>query len=325
MKLVSQTKGSQPPPSNEDTVDQHAGEARDGPAGVLTVAGRATISIPPETRRLLGIRKEAVRTMRLVRQIRSVGRVTADERRLRRVYARCEGFVERVYADSVGGRVRKGEPLASLTCRGAPAATQVRAPAIGSVLQKKVSAGMRVSPGDLLYEIADLSRVWVLAELYESDLPSIQVGMEAGLTVLSFPGKSWRGRLAIIAPTVESKARTITIRIDLANPGDELRPNMFADVFLRRDLGPGLMVPDTAVILAGNRRLVFVDHEDGWLEPRELRLGANLGSGFQVLSGLAEGERVVTSANFLIDSESSLKGAIASPPAKSTAAIGNGR
>jgi len=293
--------------------------------GGRTVAGRATVSVSAESRRLLGIRAEVVRKMQLVRQIRSVGRVTPDERRLRRVYARCTGFVEQVHAEVVGKRVRKGDPLLSIGCSGSPAPVEVRVPASGNVVLKKVDAGMRVRPGDLLYEIADPSHVWVLAELYEADLPTIHAGMQAGITVLSQPGKSWRGQVADVSPSVDSKARTIALRIEVENAGGELRPNMLADVFLKRDLGSGLMVPDTAVILAGNRRLAFVDLEDGRLEPRELRLGPNVGSGFQVLSGLAEGERVMTSANFLIDSESSLKGALASPVSGPATAGGNRR
>jgi Cu(I)/Ag(I) efflux system membrane fusion protein len=326
MKLALDTKHSAPAgAADSNPAAEQPPPGRDQAAPGRTVAGRATISVSPEARRLLGIRGEVVREMKLVRQIRSVGRVVPDERRLWRVYAKCAGFVEQVHAHLLGKRLRKGEPLLSLGCSGLAAPVQVRAPGSGNIVLKKAAAGMRVRPGDLLYEIADLSRVWVLADLYEADLPSVQVGMEAGLTVLSLPGKSWRAQVTDVSSSVDGKARTIALRIDVENAGGELRPNMLVDVFLRRDLGSGLMVPDTAVILAGNRRLAFVDHEDGRLEPRELRLGPNVGSGFQVLSGLAEGERVVTSANFLIDSEASLKGALASPLDGSAAVSGNQR
>ena len=182
----------------------------------------------------------------------------------------------------------------------------------GVVVQRTAYPGMRVGPADTLYEIADYSRVWILADLYETDLPLIRVGMEGVLTVVYLRGKSWRGFVTDVSPVVESKARTIRVRIEMDNPGGLLRPNMFGDLFLVSDLGMGLVVPDTAVIQAGERRIAFVDHPDGRLEPRELRLGPRLMEGYQVISGLSEGDLVVTSANFLVDSESSLKAAVAS-------------
>ncbi|HSB61670.1 MAG TPA: efflux RND transporter periplasmic adaptor subunit, partial [Vicinamibacteria bacterium] len=180
----------------------------------------------------------------------------------------------------------------------------------GYVVRKMALHGMRVTPADTLFDIADLSRLWVLADVYESDLPSVRLGMEAELSVPYLPGKRWRGPVTYVAPMVEEKTRTIKVRVEVANRGEELKPDMFADVFLQSDLGPGLLVPDSAVIDAGDRRLVFVDREGGRLEPREVQLGVRVGEGFQVLGGLEEGERVVTSANFLLDSESSLKAAL---------------
>jgi RND family efflux transporter MFP subunit len=180
----------------------------------------------------------------------------------------------------------------------------------GYVVQKTAFHGMRVTPADTLYDIADLSRLWVLADVYESDLPSVRIGMLGELTVPYLPGKRWKGSVTYIAPTVEEKTRTIKVRIEVDNAGSDLKPDMFADVFLKCDPGSGLVVPESAVINAGDRRLVFVDAEDGRLVPREVQLGSRAGMGFQVLSGLSDGERVVTSANFLLDSESSLKAAL---------------
>ncbi len=160
--------------------------------------------------------------------------------------------------------------------------------------------------------IADLSHLWVLADVYESDLPAIRLGMAAEVTVPYLPDKTWRGPVTYIAPTVEEKTRTVKVRIEVDNQADSLKPDMFADVFLRVDLGMGLIVPDSAVINAGDRVLVFLDHPDGRLEPRQVQLGAKLPSGFQVLRGLAAGDRIVTAANFLLDSESSLKAALSS-------------
>jgi Cu(I)/Ag(I) efflux system membrane fusion protein len=180
----------------------------------------------------------------------------------------------------------------------------------GYVVQKMAFHGMRVTPADTLFDIADLSQLWVLADVYESDLPSVRIGMEGALSVPYLPGKTWRGPVTYIAPTVEEKTRTIKVRIEVANRGEELKPEMFADVILESDLGLGLMVPDSAVIDTGDRLIVFVDREGGRLEPREVQLGAKLGDRVQVVSGLAEGDRIVTSANFLLDSESSLKAAL---------------
>lgn len=180
----------------------------------------------------------------------------------------------------------------------------------GYVVQKMAFHGMRVTPVDALFDIADLSQLWVLADVYESDLPSVRIGMLGTLSVPYLPGKTWRGPVTYIAPTVEEKTRTIKVRIEVANRGADLKPDMFADVFLESDLGTGRVIPDSAVIHTGDRQIVFLDREGGRLEPREIQLGAKLGARVQVLSGLAEGDRIVTSANFLLDSESSLKAAL---------------
>jgi Cu(I)/Ag(I) efflux system membrane fusion protein len=189
----------------------------------------------------------------------------------------------------------------------------------GYVVQKTAFHGMRVTPADTLFDIADLSRLWVLADVYESDLPAVRLGMSAELTLPFVPGRSWRGPVTYVAPTVEEKTRTIKVRIEVENRGNLLKPDMFADVVLKADLGAGLLVPESAVIDAGDRRLVFVDHGEGHLEPREVGLGLRVPGAWQVLNGLADGEKVVTSAGFLLDSESSLKAALAgmragSPP-----------
>jgi len=180
----------------------------------------------------------------------------------------------------------------------------------GYVVVKNVVQGMRVMPADTLFELADLSRVWVLADVYESDLPTVRLGMPADVTLSYQSGKTWRGSVANIAPTVEEKTRTIKVRIDVANAGGALKPDMFTEVELRSDMGSGLVVPDSAVIDTGDRKLVFLDRADGSIEPREVEVGVKLPEGFQILRGLAKGDRVITSANFLLDSESSLKAAL---------------
>jgi Cu(I)/Ag(I) efflux system membrane fusion protein len=181
----------------------------------------------------------------------------------------------------------------------------------GYVVAKSALHGMRVTPADSLFDIADLSRLWVLADVYESDLPSVRIGMQAELKIPYLPGRSWRGPVTFVDPTVDEKTRTIKVRVEVDNGSGLLKPDMFADVFLGIDLGQGLLLPESAVIDAGDREIVFLDLGQGRYEPRQVRIGAKLGDGYQVLAGVVAGERVVTSANFLLDSESSLKAAIA--------------
>jgi RND family efflux transporter MFP subunit len=191
----------------------------------------------------------------------------------------------------------------------------------GYVVQKLAFHGMRVTPADTLFDIADLSRVWVLADVYESDLQLVRVGMRAELSVPYLPGKGWGGAVTYINPTVEEKTRTVKVRIELQNEGLLLKPDMFADVNLSAELGTGLAVPESAVVDSGGRKLVFVDRGDGRFEPREVTLGVRVDRDFQVLSGLEDGERVVTSANFLLDSESSLRSALSTMTPSTTPSV----
>jgi Cu(I)/Ag(I) efflux system membrane fusion protein len=180
----------------------------------------------------------------------------------------------------------------------------------GYVLRKVAVHGMRVTPSDVLFDIADLSEVWILADVYESDLASVSLGMAAEVTLPYQPGRRWRGNVTFIDPLVEPGTRTVKVRIEVANGDYALKPEMFADVVLRKELGDALFVPESAVLRPGDRRIVFLDLGDGTLAPREIETGARVEGGYAVLSGLAEGDKVVTSANFLIDSESSLKAAL---------------
>ena len=189
----------------------------------------------------------------------------------------------------------------------------------GYVLQKQAVHGMRVTPADTLFDLADLSHLWVLADVYEGDLSSIRLGMPAVMETPSAPGRQLRGPVTFISPTVEASTRTTKVRIEIENPGGELKPDMFADVSLNIDLGSALRVPEGAIIDAGDRKLAFVDLGEGRYEPREVILGAKVESGFVVLSGLVEGEKVVVAANFLIDSESSLRAAVSAMKAPSEA------
>jgi membrane fusion protein, copper/silver efflux system len=193
----------------------------------------------------------------------------------------------------------------------------------GFVIGKTAIHGMRVTPADTLFDIADLSNVWILADVYESDLQDVKVGMNAQASLPYQAGRSWAGDITYVNPLVDPATRTIKVRVELANQDAALKPDMFMDVLLRRDLGAQLFVPESAVLRSGDRRLVFLDRGDGRLEPREVLVGDRVEGGYAVLSGLADGDRVVTSANFLIDSESSLKAALSAlgtPPPPTPAA-----
>jgi Cu(I)/Ag(I) efflux system membrane fusion protein len=180
----------------------------------------------------------------------------------------------------------------------------------GFVTQKTVVVGMRVMPSDTLFDIVDLSHLWVMADVYESDLPLIRPGMTGDVTLPYLPGRSWTGAVTNVAPTVDPATRTVKVRLEVGNPGSDLKPDMYADVVLRPSLGTGLIVPESAVIQTGNRSIVFVELGEGRYEPREVQLGPKVEGGVQVIAGLEDAESVVVSANFLLDSESSLKAAL---------------
>ncbi|HUF71128.1 MAG TPA: efflux RND transporter periplasmic adaptor subunit [Longimicrobiales bacterium] len=179
-------------------------------------------------------------------------------------------------------------------------------PVSGIVMEKQVFAGQAFQPGKDLYKIADLSEVWISAEVFEADVPLVREGMPAEITIPAFPGRVLRGRIAYVYPTLEDRTRSMRARITLANPGALLKPGMYATVNLLASLGDALTVPVTAVLHSGERAIAFVDMGDGAIMPHELRLGARGREYIQVLEGLVPGQRVVTSAQFLLDSESNL-------------------
>jgi Cu(I)/Ag(I) efflux system membrane fusion protein len=187
----------------------------------------------------------------------------------------------------------------------------VPSPASGYVVEKDVVQGAAVQPGMRLFRIAGLDRVWVEAEVFESELPRVRVGQAAAVSLPYNPGEELRGRVSRILPTLTAESRTGRVRIQLPNrPGPGgllLRPDMYADVILRGEAREALMVPESAVLYTGPRRLVFVDLGEGRYQQREVRLGEKSEDFYEVLSGLQEGERVVTSGNFLVDAEARLR------------------
>ena len=181
------------------------------------------------------------------------------------------------------------------------------APFTGVVLEKHVVEGQRVTPGMQLYRLADLSTVWVEGEVFEQDLQYIRIGAQAHIEVAAYPGEHLMGAVSFVYPVVDVASRTNRVRVTVPNPDGRLKPGMFSTMFFDTRVGEDvIIVPFEAVIVTGERNLVFVRDEDGMLQPREVVLGARADREVQILSGLTEGETIVASANFLIDAESRL-------------------
>lgn len=334
------------------------------------VPDRAAVRLSAQKQQLIGVKTTEVVRSPLRRVIRTVGRVTYDETRLRHVHAKIAGYVERLHANATGELVREGQPLLEIyspellasqqeylvaldarsrtagsplpgvaesgaelvasvrrrlqlfdltddqideleRTRRAKRAVTLYAPITGYILARNVTQGERIEPGTMLLDVADLSRVWVLASIYEYELPFVRTGQNAALTLAYFPGRTFEGRVSLIYPTLDAATRTVQVRLELPNPRLELKPEMYADVRIEAELGEGLTVPESAVIETGARSIVFVDRGGGLFEPREVEVGVRLADRYQILKGVAEGERVLTSATFFVDSESKLKAALA--------------
>ena len=184
-------------------------------------------------------------------------------------------------------------------------------PVSGVVTEKKALQGMRFMPGEMLYQVTDLSAVWVIADLSEQDIGNVRIGASAKVTVTAYPNEVFSGRVTYVYPTLKADTRSVPVRLELANPGQRLKPAMFAQV----ELAVGgktavLTVPDSAVIDTGTRRMVLVQVGDGRFEPREVELGGRGENFVEVIKGVSDGEQVVVAANFLIDAESNLKAAV---------------
>lgn len=316
----------------------------------------ATISIDPVTTQNMGLRTGVVTKGPLRRMIRTVGAVDFDETALADVTTKFKGWIEKLYVDSTGRQVHKGEPLfeiyspdlysaqneyvlsmnrgtplkessrtklkyydisdeqiAELEKSGKPQKTlRIDAPRDGVVVEKMAVSGQMVEEGMKLYRIADLSTVWVLSQVYEQDLGFIELGQEAVVSLSYLPDRKFRGRVTYIYPTVDEKTRTAKVRMEFHNPGFFLKPGMFATVQIEAELErDAVLVPDTAVLRSGEKNTVFVALDGGRFEPRTVTLGARSNNNmYQVLNGLSDGEHVVISGQFMLDSESQLREAI---------------
>ena len=208
-----------------------------------------------------------------------------------------------------------GEPTRTIT---------FRSPATGVVTKKDVVPGMRVNAGDMPFEIVDLSRVWLLADAYETDLRHVRIGQPASLTLKAFPGRTFQGRVAFVDPMLDPKTRTAKVRIEFKNPDGELKPEMFGEVVLQGAARKGLRIPADAIIHSGTKNVVFVALGEGKFQPREIGVGEGDAEWVEVVAGLEEGDGVVTRANFLVDSESRLRASLAALPSASPGAPAGG-
>jgi Cu(I)/Ag(I) efflux system membrane fusion protein len=334
---------------------------KEGPPG--------TVTIDPVTVQNLGIRTALAEQRTLARAIRTVGRVTYDEKLLTRLHPKIEGWITKLYVDETGEQVKRNQELLQIyspqlvtteeeyvlalngleTLENSPykdvrqgaenlvkstrerldwldvPAHQIRvleetreieknlhihSPFDGIVVNIGAREGVYVTPQTELYMIADLSHIWIVADIYEYELPYIRIGQEAEVTLSYDPETVLTARITFIYPTLDPKTRTAKVRFELENPGQKLKPDMYANVEVRIPLGMRLVVPEEAVLNSGTRQILFVDRGQGRLEPRDIQIGVSAEGYYEVQKGIASGERVVTSAAFLIDSESQLQSAL---------------
>ena len=345
------------------------------------------IFVPPEKQQLIGMRSVPAEMGTLTKDIRIVGKVSYDETRLTHIHSKVSGYIEEVFADSVGKSVRAGDPLFTIyspdlvtteqdfllalksrellrTSTVASAAQgsenliaaakerlrlwdvtdqeiqrletegkmkraiAVYSPVTGVVMERTAyHHGTFVDPSKDLFTIADLSRVWVLGEVYETDLPFIRTGQAAEIELpYSGGGRKIRGRVDFIYPFLDPKSRTAQVRMEFANPNLSLKPEMFTNISMSVSVGRQVLVPQDAVMDTGTEQYVFIDKGDGYVQPRKVKVSAEASEKVGIEQGLKPGERVVTGANFVVDSESRLKGAFAGmgSPSQVSAGVGTG-
>jgi membrane fusion protein, copper/silver efflux system len=333
--------------------DPHAGHTpRDGGAP----AGYAPLTIDTQQAAALHLTTAMVDERDFTRAIRTVGSVVPDETRTEHVHVKVRGWIDAIFVNFVGQKVKSGDPLCAIysqdvysaelelvsvldragsrpapdplleaarrrlslwdvpkhevdrleRTRKANRAFKLLAPRAGTVVAKEALEGMYVDPSVELYTLSDLSRVWVLADVYESDVPYVRVGDTAQLVIegRELPVKA---TISFLHPTIDEPSRTRKVRFVLQNPEGRLLPGAFVTVKMEAPLGKGLSVPESSVIRTGTRSIVFVVHEGTHIEPREVTLGPLVGDRYRVDRGLNAGDQVATGAQFLLDSESRLR------------------
>jgi len=336
------------------------------------------VEISPEQQKLIGVKTVKVALRPLQKVIRTVGRIEADEGRQATINSKVEGWIEKLYVETTGSHVQKGQPLAeiyspelvatqqefltALKWKKELAAAKIEikqggspelslmltkdaeailmasrqrlllwdvsegqiksieesgktirtltlySPASGFITQKMAVAGMKVMPGEKLFDVADLSKLWVIADIYEAELALIKVGDKAAITLAYLPGREISSQIDYIYPSITAETRAVKVRLKLSNHNNQLKPQMFTNVEIKINLGKKLMIPESAVIDTGKSMVSYVDLGNGAFEPREIKAGLRTDGYIEVLRGLMPGEKVVSAANFLVDSEAQMKG-----------------
>jgi len=362
--------------AQEHAGHQHGGTVPPQPKAEQPVVPEAkgqqaapTVVLSPDKVQLIGVRTAIASTRSLERQIRTVGKVEPDERRLAFVNTKIGGWVKKLYVSFTGERVVKGQPLLSiyspdlvtaqeeyllalrsmqssphrdhdgfeeidasrkglldsarqrlllwditqqqideLEKTGKPQTDMIiEAPLSGIVLEKMVLDGGYITPGMNLYKLADLSSLWIMADVYEYEVPLVKIGQKARVTLPYSAGEAIQATVNYINPVLDPVSRTVKVRLVVKNAGLALKPEMFANVEIRVSSGARLVVPREAVLFSGLRQIVYVEKKPGVYEMRRVTLGQQGDDYVEVLKGIKKGERVVTSGNFLIDSESQFR------------------
>jgi Cu(I)/Ag(I) efflux system membrane fusion protein len=313
----------------------------------------STVKVSLDRIQRAGVRTEEVRPQRFAKPVRVPGVAKPDERTLRTIVLRADGFIEKLYVNQTGQHVTAGEPLfrvysqqllrALIDARTSvgtgvltaeqrlhvleipqrviddvmggkpiPTAFDYPAPVSGVVMEKKAIEGQMMKMGDALYRLADLSSIWLIADVPEQDIGLVKIGAPAKVNFRAFPNEPFRGRVTFILHELDPATRTGKVRIEVKNPDHRIKHEMYADVEIDTGAGDGevLAVPVSAVIDSGNRQVVIVDRGDGRFEPRAVQLGMRGDDLVEIRDGLKAGERIVVTANFLIDAESNLKAAL---------------
>jgi Cu(I)/Ag(I) efflux system membrane fusion protein/cobalt-zinc-cadmium efflux system membrane fusion protein len=362
--------------SSATAPDSGAGRAGDAETGNLLETPRAPIQLTPQRMQSIGVVLGKVESKLVNSDLRFYGNVQVDERRQAYVQTRFAGWIRKVYADTTGNFIGKGQPLFTIyspelvsteqeyllakknseslqqskvsgVAAGAaslfsaakerllqwevsPAEIEkldqtgkvitdltISSPVSGYITQKNALPNMYVQPETMLYTVADLSDVWVLAQVFQSDAGKIKPGDPAEVTVDAYPGRVFNGRVDYVLPQLDMNTRTLPVRLVFRNPGLKLRPGMYVNVGVKLAMGRQLVVPASSAFHSGTKNLVFVYGGEGNIEPREVEFGPQVGDQIVVTKGLKAEEQIVTSANFLIDSEAQLQaaaGAFVPPP-----------
>jgi len=311
-----------------------------------------TVMIDLMKQQLIGVKQFTVKKRKMIKTIRTVGRVEYDERLFKEVNLKVEGWVKKLYADFTGKYVQEGESLFKLyspellnaqeeyllATSGRTSSTlkssaktklllwditeaqinqldrtrkpttilEIQSPISGYVISKSIIEGGHVKPGQTLFKIVDIKKVWILGDIYEFELPLIKLGQKVIVTSRSLPGESYSGEISYIYPSLNPKTRSVKIRIEMDNLHEKFKPEMFINIHIEVDQGVQLAVPESAVIRSGVRNIVFLSKGKGMFVPKEITIGSLVNGYYPVLKGLDEGERVVSSGNFFLDSESKL-------------------